>query len=83
MLRYGSVLAGAAMRRMQDTLIKPGEKEAWDRLDTRLSGMSVEENLKLGISERKCGPLGPEVDAVDGTDLQATNSRPVRPRPPA
>jgi len=82
MLRYGAVLADAAIRRMQDTLIKPGEKADWDRLDARLRGMSAQDNAKLGVSDRKCGPLGPQVDTVNGTALEATTTKPVRPKPP-
>ena len=79
--KYGAEPAELATRRMQDTLWRPGERDAAKRMWDRIQNMSVGLMATQGVSPRKCGWEPPAMgEFYNGTDLLAVGGRP-RPGP--
>ena len=84
---YGSNAAVDALHRMLDSLSRKSSSEDMKRVSTRLSGMSVEEMVSLGVGERTCGKSSlwgrRHPDSISGAPLSTRTGRPARsPRPP-
>ena len=79
---YGSVPGLAAVKRMTDTVWKPGEAEAVRRMENRFENMTVPERMMQSVNPAKChwGRLSDSL--VDGTPVDYIRSRPIRPKPP-
>lgn len=80
MRQYGSLPAQRALKRMQDTLKKPGEQQLFDRLTDRMAAMSPDQRRSTAVGTRNCGPLGPMApDSVDGVSTRWVVRKPYRP----
>jgi hypothetical protein len=75
-----------ADKRKQDTLYRKTDRADMRRVADRLSGMSVDEMVSLGVGERQCGRFsrwGPRApNSLNGTPLHSRTGQPARPQRP-
>jgi hypothetical protein len=83
---HGANATHDAFQRMVDTVFRPSDAADKKRVDNRLSGMSVDEMVSLGVGERQCGKFsrwGPQnPPSIGGTSLDTRTGRPARPARP-
>jgi Ni/Co efflux regulator RcnB len=82
--QYGTIPGMAAIGRMEDTLWRPAERDATNRMWEKIHNMSVEEMTHQSVSPSKCGwQWGRKMpEPYRGTELNVLPSRPQRPARP-